>query len=596
MQSRSFVVLTAFALAAACGPATDPGSEELGPRRGMDRPSQAMLDEAAADFDELRDRFVEWYFETHPVRASELGIQDHDRRLPAMTRVGIQERIDGLLGWLADLENVSFDMMEGEDRYDYAVMEYGIRSELLELEESRDWANDPRIYTALLARGLAAVAEREYAPLTERLEALNSRMAAGRTMLEAMRPNIRRPPRLWTEMAIEDARRLVEYLEGDLPALLRSQAEGGTLPGHGLSEAPSLVEALDAHAAWLESDLLPRSGGTFRLGRYLLQRKLQYSEHISLELDELERLNREAIDQLRRRVEETAREIDPDRTPREIMDSIGRLHPPPDELVPTAREMMVAARDWTVESGVVTVPRVSLPTVRGSPPYARGAFTSLDARGPFDDGAIEAFYNITNVLPDWDDELRQAHLSHFSYGGLMAATLHETFPGRWVQRQYDRKLPAVRRLFAPVSVTGGWAHYAAGMAIDQGVSEDPAVRLGHLRRALQRHARWYAVVRVHATEEPLDRVVAGFMEIAYFQEFPARQEVIRATYEPTYLADALGRMQIVALRDDYRAYLEERGDTFSLAGFHDRLLELGLPFPLAREALMPRERSRRLLR
>jgi hypothetical protein len=112
--------------------------------------------------------------------------------------------------------------------------------------------------------------------------------------------------------------------------------------------------------------------------------------------------------------------------------------------------------------------------------------------------------------------------------------------------------------------------------------------MAQLRRALLYHARWYAVLQLHATESsPMDRVVAAFMEIAYQEEFPARREVIRATHEPTYLADALGRMQILELRKDYREHLEEQGASFSLTDFHDRLLELGLPFALATEALIP---------
>jgi len=41
------------------------------------------------------------------------------------------------------------------------------------------------------------------------------------------------------------------------------------------------------------------------------------------------------------------------------------------------------------------------------------------------------------------------------------------------------------------------------------------------------------------------------------------------------------------LREDYRAYLESRGERFSLREFHDRLLRLCLPIPLARRSLMP---------
>jgi uncharacterized protein (DUF885 family) len=47
-------------------------------------------------------------------------------------------------------------------------------------------------------------------------------------------------------------------------------------------------------------------------------------------------------------------------------------------------------------------------------------------------------------------------------------------------------------------------------------------------------------------------------------------------------------MQILELREDYQRWCEERGRPFSLREFHDRLLRLGLPITLARQALMPK--------
>ena len=141
------------------------------------------------------------------------------------------------------------------------------------------------------------------------------------------------------------------------------------------------------------------------------------------------------------------------------------------------------------------------------------------------------------------------------------------------------------------------AEYATVMALEEGFSGDPAVRMGQLQRMLMGHARWYAVLQLHAMDTPVDEVVGGFMNIAMIPEFPARREVVRAAREPRALAGALGRLQILELRTDYREYLSERDREFSLPEFHTRLLQLGLPIPLAREALMPPEeepqRSRR---
>jgi uncharacterized protein (DUF885 family) len=91
--------------------------------------------------------------------------------------------------------------------------------------------------------------------------------------------------------------------------------------------------------------------------------------------------------------------------------------------------------------------------------------------------------------------------------------------------------------------------------------------------------------------EPVEQVAHRYAEIAYFEPFPALREVQRGTFNPTYLYYALGRMQILKLREDYRRAQQARGQPFSLRDFHDRLLRLGLPLTLAREALLPGDTS-----
>lgn len=588
-------------LLVACG-APAPQQPRTGPRAArMPEPSEQMVRQAGEAFEVVATSFLDWYYESHPVRATELGVHEYDEAMPELDRTAIQRRIEALLDWERRLRRVPFDVLEGDPRFDYAVLEYAIRGELLELEEIRRWAADPRMYTAPIASGIPALLERDFAPLDQRLRAARARMLAAPAALEAARENLTAPPRLWTELGIAEARGLIQYLEEGIPALPEMEAGTDATGAQRFEEARvALVEALDEHAAWLEEELLPRSTGEFRLGRYLFLRKLLYEEHVDLSIEVLDRLNQEAIAEYRAQVALVAAEIDSSRTPGAIMDSLARLHPTPEELLPTAREMMESARTWVLESDVVTVPTNERPTVREAPAYARGGFAAMDAPGPFEEGGADAFFMITNVLPSWTDEEEAEHLTYFNYPALLGITLHETFPGHFVQlavaRQVDRP---IRKVFSARSFVEGWAHYAEQMALDEGFrADDPAVRLGQLRRALQRHARWHAGLHLHAFGAGIDEVVEQFMEIAYFEEFPARREVIRATYDPTYLYYALGRMQILDLRKDYQAFLEEQDREFSLREFHNRILELALPLTLAREVLIPtrRERPRQIYR
>lgn len=592
MKLRTFPIAALVIVAlgsAACGSAPEPERRPAPLAPVGPIPTQDEVDGAARDFNQIREGFLEWYFEAHPVRATELGVYAYAYRLPVMDRTGVQDRIDDLLEWLSDLEQVRFDLMVGDDRYDYAVLEYGIRSELLELEEARDWANDPGLYTEVIGRALVSVVERDYAPWSTRAGALAARLTAAPDLLEAARTNVRNPPRVWTQMAVEDARGLLDYLRDGLPTELAGR--GDTVPVE-LDRARSrLATGVERHIAWLQNELLPRSTGSFRLGRYLLERKLLYEEHVSLGIDQLDRLNLKAMDQYRQRLTDVAETIDPNRTPRAIIDSIRGTGPSPDELLNRAREALATVRDWTVESGVVPVLRSVLPAVREAPAFSQQSVAGMEGPGPFAPDTLMAYFVVANARPGWDAERVREYMGRFNPADLLLTSLYSAFPGQYVRQQYARTLTPLRRVLATRSFTDGWAHYATEMALDQGFSDDPVLRFEQLQRAMERHALWYAVVRIHAMDEPIDQVITSFMELALVDQATARREVLRATRDPGVIADALGRMQIVELRDDYQEYLAGRDESFSLSDFHEKLLGLGLPFPLAREALMPPERD-----
>ncbi|MGI9189290.1 MAG: DUF885 domain-containing protein, partial [Longimicrobiaceae bacterium] len=349
------------------------------------------------------------------------------------------------------------------------------------------------------------------------------------------------------------------------------------------------IAEVEGFAEWLERDLLPRADGDFRLGKDVFERKLRYEEFTDLSAERLAEINEEAIRDYQAWVAREAARIDPNRTPREIMDSLTSVHPTAEELLPTARRDLEQAKAFILRNDIVTLPSDRMPVVRETPPYARTGFASMSTPGPFETVATEAYYNITNVDPGWSEEQKEQHLTYFNYPGLLGVTVHETMPGHFVQLLYEQQVPTeVRKVFTPASLVEGWAHYAEQMMVDEGLGgDDPGIRLGQLRRALQRHARWDAGLSMHAFGDSVAAAAERFQEIAYFAPFPALRETQRGTYNPTYLYYALGRMQILKLREDYRRHLEARGEEFSLRDFHDRFLRLGLPVPLAREALMP---------
>ena len=407
-------------------------------------------------------------------------------------------------------------------------------------------------------------------------------------MFEAARDNLRDVPRLWVELAVKDTRGTVSFLKEDLTLALEAQGFDGLDPAlrtRFAAERTQAVTAVQKFATWLEQDLLPRASGDFRLDRETFEKKIFFEEHFELTVEELRAKNESAIDHYRAWVAREAARIDPNADPADIMRAITEKFPPAGALIETARRYVVQARDFVVARDILTLPSDALPIVRESPKFARRGFASMSTPGPFEKVAKEAYYNITNVQPDWDETQKRQHLTYFNFPGLLGISVHEAMPGHFVQLLFESRVPTdVRKVFSPASLVEGWAHYAEQMMVDEGLGNgDPEVRLGQLRRALQRHARWAAALALHIDRRSIEETAERFQRIAYFAPFPALRETRRATYNPTYLYYALGRMEILRLREDYA---QDRKDRYTLKEFHDRFLTLGLPIPLARRALI----------
>ncbi|WP_239470211.1 DUF885 domain-containing protein [Archangium violaceum] len=584
MNLRSLLSCAALLLVPACAPRTGvvPAAS-----------SSAMASTPAdAEYTRFAREYLDWYYAAHPIRSTNLGLHAYDARLPELSAEAIQRKTGVLNGWLARLERLDRAALTGDAVFDVRILENAIRAELFELEESRDWQRDPMLYTRTIATGLSSLSEREFAPVEERVRSLMARMEGIGSVVAAAKANLRDVPRPWAEQALLDARGTVGFLRADLPKALEAQGLGQVDAALRRSFSAALARTtaeVEGFVRWQEKELLPKAKGDFRLGRERFEKKLALEEHVALTVEQLRDINERTIREYQAKVAAEAARVDASKPPGEVMDALVHDHPSAEELIPTARKQLEECQRFVRERGLLTLPSERLPTVRETPAYSRIGFASMDTPGPFETRATEAFYNITNVEPGWTEEQKAQHLTYFNRAGLLGITVHEGIPGHFVQLLYGAQIPTeVRKVFTPASLVEGWAHYVEQMMVDEGFGGgDPSVRLGQLRRALQRHARWHAGLAMHAFGESVEGAAKRYVEIAYFEPFPALREVQRGTFNPTYLYYALGRMQILKLREDYKRYLEARGQTFTLRDFHDRFLKLGLPVSLARQALMP---------
>jgi len=249
---------------------------------------------------------------------------------------------------------------------------------------------------------------------------------------------------------------------------------------------------------------------------------------------------------------------------------------------------------------LVGVPSDVRAKVKETPQYLRvTSFASMDTPGPFEKRATEAYYYVTPTENDWPEKQKQEWLTAFNYYTSDVVSIHEAYPGHYVQFQHLNASPAtkVEKIFGSYAFIEGWAHYCEKMMIDEGYgsptsaspSEEDVKRAAKYRmaqadEALLRVCRLCVSIKMHTQNMSLEEATKFFQENCYYEEKPARQEAMRGTFDPGYLNYTLGKLQILKLRDDYKA---QQGDEFSLQKFHNELLNHGMPpIRLLREIML----------
>src|SRR5262249_405169 len=121
----------------------------------------------------------------------------------------------------------------------------------------------------------------------------------------------------------------------------------------------------------------------------------------------------------------------------------------------------------------------------------------------------------------------------------------------------------------------GWAHYTEQLMMEEGfLGATPEERKGQLADALLRNCRFAASLGMHAEKMSLADAEKRFTDDCAISKVTAHEQATRGTFDPGYFAYTLGKLEILALRDEAKKKL---GAKFSLQRFHDALLSHGSP-------------------
>ena len=549
------------------------------------------------DFLHLSDEYFDQvYFLYQPTQGTSAGYHQYDAKLEDFSRPTITAEIEALkkfeVRFARMREKASFSPTT---RGDCDLVLNNIRTTLLTLETIRPWEKDPDFYTTVATNGAFTIMERKFASPDERLRSLVAREKQIPQLLDQARVNLSNPPRIYTEIAIEQLPGNIHFFESDVPAAF-ADAKDAALKEEFSHTNSAVIAALNNFLTWAKTDLLNRSSGDFRIGAETYAKKLAYDEMVDLPLDRLLEIGWADLRKNQARFKEIAHQIEPEKDPHAVLLELGEMHPAPDKLLETFTGTFDGLLNFIETHHIVTVPSQIRPTVEETPPFMRATtFASMDTPGPFEKHATEAFFNVTLPDPSMTPAEVEGFMHSFNIGTVVSTAVHEAYPGHYVQFLWVPQAPSrVRKLLGANTNVEGWAHYCEQMMLDEGYGqpgqgakdarEAKFLRLGQLQDALLRNARFIVGIEMHTGKMSFDEAVDFFQKEGYQSKESALVETKRGTADPTYLYYTLGKLEIMKLREDFKA---KQGAAFSLEQFHNEFLKQGFPpIKIVREALL----------
>ncbi len=543
--------------------------------KALPKPPNAAVDELVRE--NLDAELVE-----RPITATWLGVHSFDDRIDDVRPEAQARRAARLRLLLERLHSVDDKGLDATHAFDRTLLEHQAEHQLYVLTELRPFERNPLVYCDLAQSAIYELVVDDFLPPVDRLRALDARLYKLRGLLDDARRNLRpTASELAVRRAIEEAQAAKSFIAETLPKAMQGVPDPKLLDEL-RNASGDASRALDDFATWLSRDLLPRARGDFAWGRDRLMESLRRREGVDVTPELLVSLGERDLKDAKRRLDEATRALVPKGG------DIGKLleedHGKPEELLTTAQQLLESAVEFVRTQRLWTPPEPERPKVIEMPPALWG-YMQLMMPAPLEQRAHEAYLYVDPVDKAWPEKRKQEHLRTFNRSVMVRTIMHEGV-AHYTQGELDRKAPTTMEKIAlsPMFIEG-WAAYVEEMLLGEGwLPGDPRVRVGVARATMLRAARLVAAVRLHALGAKLDDAVKVFTDEAGLDDYQARREAERVAIDPMVLGDALGRIAISKLRDDWRAAHAGAG----LGAFHDALLRHGTPSPiLLRKVLLP---------
>ena len=522
-----------------------------------------------------------------PLDATRLGDHRYDHLLDdvsAKARAAGRERTKRVLEALP--KRVDYQKLTRSGQIDFEIWQHHLKKELWLADNTKPFADDPRVYNDYITDSVYLLLTQSTLPLADNVRNAAARMAFIPRIVEAARENIKNPPRVILETAIKQNKGAIAFYEqgvfhlaGETPALssLRTAAK-------------PVVACLREYQQFLE-DLLPQAKGEWRLGKAKFAQKLELELNAGLGAEEVLKEAEAEADRVEAEMYVIARQFWSRLFPRRpllpddakgrrqtivlVLEQVSKEHGRPEDLVVDARATAEKIKAFIKAKDILRLPEPDRCRIVEMPEFQRGnSIAYLNPAPPLDPKAA-SFYAISPPPREWEPRRAKTFMEEYNRHMLQILTIHEAYPGHYVQLEYSNRHPSlIRKVLYSGVFAEGWAVYTEQVMLDEGFGEgDLALRLNQLKWYLRSVCNAILDYKMHCTDMSDEAALLFLMMRAFQSEAEAILKIIRSKQSSAQLSTYfVGRMAFQRLR---RRVQNELGDRFELGRFHEACLEHG---------------------
>lgn len=546
-------------------------------------------------------------FQTRPLEATLTGDHRFDHLLDdisAKSRTGWQSLARRQLAALP--KAVKYADLSRDGQIDYEILRDDLIRSIWLGENTRPFEEDPRIYGGYISDSVFSLLTQSTLPKETNVSNAIARMKEIPRIVAVAKQTLRNPPRQLLETAIRQNRGAIGYYE---KGLFEQATDTPQLDSIKVA-AESVVVALKQYQQFLEGELLAKAKGEWRLGKAKFSRKLELVLDAGFTADQVLADAEAEFARVQRDLYVIARQLWSRHFPKmplptddaegrratiaRVIASVGKEHGEPDALLADARATVGRIKQFIRENDILRLPEPDRCKILEMPEFRRGnSLAYLESALPLDP-AGPSTYAISPPPSDWPASRVLSFLEEYNSHLLQVLTIHEAYPGHYVQLEYSNRNPSlIRRVMQSGVFIEGWAVYTEQMMLDQGFGVgDPALRLNQLKFYLRTVVNAILDHKMHCTAMTDDEALRLLMEGGFQSEGEAKLKIIRAKQSSVQLSTYfVGRMAHYRLRQQIQ---REQGDRFHLGRYHEAVLDHGsvpvkfLPELVRRRLTQPR--------